>query len=106
MSEPAQAKVRKEETPKKKPSPLEPAQVLHQKIVAANPGRSVTVVVGREYSDESVKIETSNDGTAKVIGGIVLGLVAASSIFGVALAFDKRRRELKTNDTPITVTED
>jgi hypothetical protein len=84
----------------------EPALVLHEQIVAANPDRDVTIKVGKDYSDNQVHIETRNSGTNKLIAGIALGITAAASLAGIALAIDKRRREMNRNEEPIEVTED
>ena len=76
---------------KKPAARKEPALVLHEKIVAANPDRDVTIKVGKEYSDNQVHIETRTNGTTKLIAGIALGLTAACSLAGIAFAIDKRR---------------
>lgn len=98
--------VNKEVKVKKPRARKEPAILLHEQTVANNPDCDVIVSVGQEYSDSHIRIETRQNGTAKLMQGIALGLAAAISLTGIAIAVDKRRRELATDREPLEVSED
>lgn len=85
-----------EETPEEKTkAKIATATALHEKTVRANPGSDVTVLIGREYGDDSVKVETKNRSTEKIVQGLLLGIVLVTSIAGVAAVIMKRTEELK-----------